>query len=1226
MMKRIARPLSQLASHYTVVVVGSGYGAGVAASRLARAGQSVCVLERGREILPGDYPDDMAGARADMQVDGARGKLGAADGLYNLHLNDDMLAMVGCGLGGTSLINANVALEIDPRLFEATPWPAPFRNDPALLDPYIARARRMLDPSPYPDDYPPLNKLQALEKSARAMKRPFERPPIAVNFADQLNPFGVPQPRCTLCGDCTSGCNVGAKNTTLMNYLPDAANHGAEIFTGARVSHVERDGERWRVVFDPVALRGESAPAADAPRSVTADIVMLGAGALGSTEILLRSRERGLALSDRLGTRFSGNGDVLALGYDNDWQASTGAAGNTVRSPINGVGTGRNKLAPADLPGPCITGVIDLRDAPEVGDGLVIEEGVIPGVLASMLTPALFFADAMTGGEFAYGAAQAKSRLQDAQAMGEAVQHPGELAAAAYGGAVARTQTYLVMSVDDAGGRLHLQDDRLRIDWPGAGTRPVIAKDHQWLRAANEAVQGQFIPNPLWSEPLGHKLITVHPLGGCGMGDSAADGVVDHQGRVFAGRDGQAVHEGLLVCDGAVLPGAAGVNPLLTISALAERACQLLCDRRGWTLDLGMAPRGPMPASTGAGAPPSGLLRRAIDKVEAGAVELAKEAIGALIRKDPALLSPSFQFTETMHGWISTDAVLPRTGPQQRLASDYEVACAWGKARGQAMRFDLTIHTADLHQMVSDPTHPATISGSVTCPALWSEPMPVASGVFHLLPADAQRVETWTMTYEMVLRRGDSRLRFKGHKVLHQRPGASPWTDTTTLFVRVYDGDGMAGRMVAQGILTLDLEDLLWQASTVEVKPPASLPGVLEAHVPAAERAIASAYLARFGAFFGMTLFRAYGGLLADLHNFPALDLAQLPRRALRAPAPVAHSVEVGDGFRIRLTRYAGGTLGPVVLAPGFSVRASSFATDTVDQNLVEALCARGYDVWLFDYRASPDSGSPIAPYTIDDIARTDWPAAVRFVLQATGAADLQAIAHCVGSMSLLMALLDGMTGVRSLVSSQLTLHPVTGWLNDAKADIGLARVLESYAPLDGRFDSVPGSTELDREIDTLAFKVPVPDGEQCNNPLCHRVFSIFGASYAHAQLNHATHTALAEMFGSVALHPFEHLSLIMQRAKAVDSAGRDVYVTPANAPRLALPICFVAGADNQLFFPEGSLRTQAWLSRLNDPSLYTRHVFEGYAHMDLFVGRNAARDVFPTLIAQLESVSPAAR
>ena len=146
------------------------------------------------------------------------------------------------------------------------------------------------------------------------------------------------------------------------------------------------------------------------------------------------------------------------------------------------------------------------------------------------------------------------------------------------------------------------------------------------------------------------------------------------------------------------------------------------------------------------------------------------------------------------------------------------------------------------------------------------------------------------------------------------------------------------------------------------------------------------------GGFFGTTLFRAYGGLLADLNNFPALDLPQLQRRALRAPAPVAHSVDVGDGVKIKLTRYAGGARGPVVLAPGFSVRASSFATDTVEQNLVEALCARGYDVWLFDYRASPDSGSPIAPFTIDDIARVDWPAAVRFILETTGAPDLQAI------------------------------------------------------------------------------------------------------------------------------------------------------------------------------------------------------------------------------------------
>ncbi|HJV70263.1 GMC family oxidoreductase N-terminal domain-containing protein, partial [Ideonella sp.] len=234
MMKTIASPLGQIKGHYTVVVVGSGYGAGVAASRMARAGVSVCVLERGREILPGAYPDTLAGVQAELQIDTAEGRIGDEQGLYNLHVNPDMLALVGAGLGGTSLINANVVLEMDKRLFLSADWPEPFRQDPDLLAPYAERARAMLDPSPYPSEFPPLNKLGALQASAQAMRQPFYRPPIAVNFVDQKNPFGVVQPKCTLCGDCTSGCNVGAKNTTLMNYLPDAHAHGAELFTGAR--------------------------------------------------------------------------------------------------------------------------------------------------------------------------------------------------------------------------------------------------------------------------------------------------------------------------------------------------------------------------------------------------------------------------------------------------------------------------------------------------------------------------------------------------------------------------------------------------------------------------------------------------------------------------------------------------------------------------------------------------------------------------------------------------------------------------------------------------------------------------------------------------------------------------------------------------------------------------------------------------------------------------------
>ena len=149
------------------------------------------------------------------------------------------------------------------------------------------------------------------------------------------------QQACRLCGDCVSGCNYAAKNTLIMNYLPDARNHGAEIYTHARVSHVERQDGHWLVHFQLVDAGRDVFDAP--PLHVAADVVVLGAGALGSTEILLRSRERGLPLSDRLGERFSGNGDFLAFGYNLD-------------RPVNGIGFGDHDVGELPAVGPCIAG------------------------------------------------------------------------------------------------------------------------------------------------------------------------------------------------------------------------------------------------------------------------------------------------------------------------------------------------------------------------------------------------------------------------------------------------------------------------------------------------------------------------------------------------------------------------------------------------------------------------------------------------------------------------------------------------------------------------------------------------------------------------------------------------------------------------------------------------------------------------------------------------------
>src|SRR5437762_812000 len=128
-MGRLSYPIEEIKDHYTVVVVGSGYGGGIAASRLARAGQQVCVLERGKEFQPGEYPDTDMEALPEMHGDFPEGHVGARNGLYEFHVNADINVFKGCGLGGTSLVNANVSLPPEPRVFDDPRWPAALRKD-----------------------------------------------------------------------------------------------------------------------------------------------------------------------------------------------------------------------------------------------------------------------------------------------------------------------------------------------------------------------------------------------------------------------------------------------------------------------------------------------------------------------------------------------------------------------------------------------------------------------------------------------------------------------------------------------------------------------------------------------------------------------------------------------------------------------------------------------------------------------------------------------------------------------------------------------------------------------------------------------------------------------------------------------------------------------------------------------------------------------------------------
>jgi cholesterol oxidase len=740
-MMRLSSAPTALKQHYDVVVVGSGYGGAIAASRMARAGRSVCVLERGREFMAGEFPRTPFQGTENIQYNTAIAQIGSPLALLEVHVNEDVNAVVGCGLGGTSLINANVALEADPRLWDDPRWPAALRADHEGREHGYALARAMLQPSPVPDGFPPLPKLQALEKSAQAlgMEDRFSRPPITVTFEDRTNAAGVAQRACVGCGDCNSGCNYDAKNSTHMNYLPDAVAHGAQIFTGAAVHSVTREAgaKQWKVNFQLVQLGRESYDAPDL--FVSADIVIASAGTIGSSALLLRSRKQGLSTSDLLGQHFTGNGDVLAFAYNTN-------------DVINGVGWGTHVEGEIPAVGPTITGLIDNRNTADVKDGYVIEEGSLAGAVGVALVGLLAAAAPLEGVD-----ADARRSPQDlldydARTVESFLRGP-------YHGALNHTQSYLVMAHDDESGQISVDDKgRARIAWKNAGKQPIFQAIEKVLEQATVPLGGEYLRNPISTEILGDRIVTVHPLGGCGMGEDAEHGVVDHMGRVYSGAAGTEVHDGLYVMDGAVMPMSLGVNPLLTISALAERNCALLAASHGWSIDY---------TAQGTVAPPP------------------PEKIG-------------LRFTETMIGTYTP--VVP------------------GQAATSPIEFTLTVESDDLADLLANPQHLAHTAGTLTCAALSAQPMTITDGTFNLFVVNQSDVGERNMNYRMTLDSVEGKSWYlTGQKIITRSSPINLWDQTNTLYADIRESAQQDAPVVGKATLIITPENFLKQQRTLDV-------------------------------------------------------------------------------------------------------------------------------------------------------------------------------------------------------------------------------------------------------------------------------------------------------------------------------------------------------------------------------------------------------------------------
>lgn len=554
------------------------------------------------------------------------------------------------------------------------------------------------------------------------------------------------------------------------------------------------------------------------------------------------------------------------------------------------------------------------------------------------------------------------------------------------------------------------------------------------------------------------------------------------------------------------------------------------------------------------------------------------------------------QFTETMRGYLST-----------AVQDDYQRGFEQGKKDGTPFEFTLTVTADDVDKLIAEPSHAARMAGTVKATAISPQPLQVTDGKFNLFVDDPTVAMTRKMIYRMPMKATDGRVFFmEGFKTIHNDPGPDMWPDTTTLYVTVHEGADSAGPVLGKGIVHIKVADFTKQLSTMKA-------------VNAKNKAEEVKAVAKFGDFFYGVLNQIYGGVFAKATVFNP-DAPPRQKRPLRMSEPEIHFFNTSDGVRLKLTRYQGGEKGPVILSPGFGTSGLAFTIDTTDTNYPEYLYEHGYDVWVLDYRASPDLPSAATQFTLDDVALKDYPAAVSTVREKSGRDSVQVMAHCVGSLTLLMALSQGLEGVRSAVASQLTLHPVPPALNKLKADLYLANFLTTVGvdTLDTEFNTKSSWFE---KAYTNALRL-YPTKDPCNNPVCHRILFMYGEVYKHEQLNEATHLAMHEMFGVANMETFQQITLMLRKGHAVSAEGEEVYIP--NVERIKPPIAFLHGAENRLFLPKGSELTYQLLCEKNGPDRYVRHVIPNYAHMDCFIGRDAARDVYPIVTAELDKYNPA--
>jgi cholesterol oxidase len=529
---------------FDYVVVGSGFGGSVSAMRLTEKGYRVLVLEQGKRFADNDYPTTNWKVWKFLWMPAAR-----FFGIMQISPFQHVLVLHGSGVGGGSLCYANVLMEPDEKAFSSPAWKKPL-DWRAVLAPYYQTAKRMLGVAPNPNMW---KSDEILQEIAADLGRAdtFRVTEGGVFYGEPglevPDPYfggeGPTRTGCTQCGGCMVGCRYNAKNSLDKNYLYFAEKWGAEIWSEKEVRNVvplakdQPDGARYEVFF-----RSSTAWFSKPEERVRTRNVVFSGGTLGTLKLLFRCRDATRTLpnlSPRLGELVRTNSESLlgASAKDRNIDYSEGIAITSIFNP----------------------------------DDVTAIEPVRYPAGSSMMR--------LLAGPMGSGGNNLLFRLMN---LGfQALRHPVETIRILFQPHWSeRTTILLVMQTED--NRIHFKLGRslYTLFRLGLVSKPdreqnipsKIPIGHHVTRELAQKIDG--FPASSINESVLDIPLTAHILGGCTFGETAQEGVIDLNCQVHN-------YPGLYVVDGSIMPANPGVNPSLTITALAEYAMASLPSRNG---------------------------------------------------------------------------------------------------------------------------------------------------------------------------------------------------------------------------------------------------------------------------------------------------------------------------------------------------------------------------------------------------------------------------------------------------------------------------------------------------------------------------------------------------------------------------------------------------------------------------------------------------------------------